>query len=563
MCFKIKSISFFQSNANTSTSVLSRDQKAFVRKLVIKPKPPSQHGNSSALCWKFFGQLSESGKVVDESRVYCSLCLDVEQKLGDKGHISQVSNFASSTSTGNLNLHLSSKHDVVTNSDEKSKKILNYFKNKASLEEQFPAMSNHELNRDIAMWFCRDLLPFEAVSMDGFSAFFAKNMPHIGLPTSRTLGNTALNDIYQALRSQVKDKLSKVNSICLMFDGWTDRYRAWPYLGVRVSFLQDWKYSVATLGCHILPTHTAKAVADHVNDLLTQFFDDTKKLYITSCHDGASNMVKSSKLLKVDTYQHCAAHCLHLLLTTDSINKFDEVVELLQRCRDIVSKLHFKTLLIEDEIAATNDKVIIEKMQLYQQQMSEVNEILDIDDQYLSEIRLHESNETDQPLTQLSKHSHQSLKAACPTRWNSTLRMIESLVELKREVNNALKRSGNVDMCLVKDEYDFLEQLVEFLRPFKDFTDLFSCSMPNLSVIPIMKMRIKKSCRANHGDDPKMSLIKEAVLTNLENSFPDTNRTKLHQLLDPETKAVIPRAEAQHLIEEAMEDAKRRGFIKV
>ena len=59
----------FQTSANTSTAVLSRKQKAFVRGLVIKPKPPGQHGNSKVKCWLHFGQLYDGdGQVINADR---------------------------------------------------------------------------------------------------------------------------------------------------------------------------------------------------------------------------------------------------------------------------------------------------------------------------------------------------------------------------------------------------------------------------------------------------------------------------------------------------------------
>jgi len=39
------------------------------------------------------------------------------------------------------------------------------------------AKSAHELNRDILIWFCRDLIAFEAVEKGGFVVFFQKNFP--------------------------------------------------------------------------------------------------------------------------------------------------------------------------------------------------------------------------------------------------------------------------------------------------------------------------------------------------------------------------------------------------
>jgi len=186
-----------------------------------------------------------------------------------------------------------------------------------------------------------------------------------------------------------------------MFDGWTDRYKARPYLGVRISFLDDdWRFTVVTLGCHVLPSHTAKAIADHVSQQLKGFFSDTKKLYITSCHDGAANMLKTSKLLKVDNFQHCAAHSLHLLLTTDSINQQEEVTDIIQKCRRIVTALHFKTTLLEDEMDATKDKVLVDKLQA---RLADVSNLLDMEEQFAASIS---TEETDQSAAGFSSSIH-------------------------------------------------------------------------------------------------------------------------------------------------------------
>jgi len=79
-------------------------------------------------------------------------------------------------------------------------------------------------------------------------------------------------------------------------------------------------------------------------------------LHITHCHDGAANMVITSKLLKVENYQHCAAHALHLLLTYGSVNQLEEVQKITPKCCVIVTALHFKTHTMEDERAASEDK---------------------------------------------------------------------------------------------------------------------------------------------------------------------------------------------------------------
>ena len=117
-----------------------------------------------------------------------------------------------------------------------------------------------------------------------------KNLPGFSLPSPATLSSAALNDVYLATVANVKEILADVKSFCIMFDGWMDRHRARPYLGLRASFVKDWSYHIVTLSCEVLPSHTADAVANHALKVLKQFVPDVKRVMLTSCHDGAANM---------------------------------------------------------------------------------------------------------------------------------------------------------------------------------------------------------------------------------------------------------------------------------
>jgi len=118
-----------------------------------------------------------------------------------------------------------------------------------------------------------------------------------------------------------------------------------------------------------------------------------------------------------------------------------------------------------------------------------------------------------------------------------------------------LKRTGHPKLCLHNDELDFLTELVAFLKPFRDLTDLFSSIMPTLSVIPLMKMRIKKNCVVAPSDDEKIKCVREAVLAKLNYRFPETESVKLRRLLDPETKDLLPRSQ------ESLRTAKGRVYL--
>jgi len=87
------------------------------------------------------------------------------QALGDNGHLSKVTNYTGTTSSGNMNLHLCQRHSVVTTTDAKTSKILGYLKKYSPASHQLPATSTHEVDPDIVLWMCRDLLPFEMVAV--------------------------------------------------------------------------------------------------------------------------------------------------------------------------------------------------------------------------------------------------------------------------------------------------------------------------------------------------------------------------------------------------------------
>lgn len=120
-----------------------------------------------------------------------------------------------------------------------------------------------------------------------------------------------------------------------------------------------------------------------------------------------------------------------------------------------------------------------------------------------------------------------------------------------------------IENCLHADELDFLQELVGFLTHFKRFMDLFGSSQPTLSIVSMMKMKIKKLCIASPTDDPKIKAIKSAVLAKVDHRFPESEQIKLHQLLDPQTKTLIPRTDATIILENAIKDAVERNFITV
>ena len=78
-----------------------------------------------------------------------------------------------------------------------------------------------------------------------------------------------------------------------------------------------------------------------------------------------------------------------------------------------------------------------------------------------------------------------------------------------------------------------------------------------------MKIKIKKLCIASPTDDHKIKAIKSPALTKVNYRFPDCDRIKLHQLLDAQTKSMIPRPSVSTLLEEAVKHAIERKLTTV
>ncbi len=546
-------------NTNVHTNRLSPAEINTIDDLTIKFKVPSQHGNARSICWSYFGHLYSSSKnvIIDEGRFYCRPCLNVEKTAGDKAHLSNIKNFSKTSYTGTMALHLSMKHNICESAD-KNQTMQKYLSKYAS-GECSKTLSNHELYRDITIWFCRDLIPFDTVEKSGMRDFFDKVLPDNKLPSRSTISCSALNDVYLAVHDKIKDMLVNVKSLCLMFDGWTDKYKARPYLGIRASFIQNWTYHIVTLGCHVLPVHTSQGIAEHVLAILSDFIPDVKQVLLSTCHDGAANMVKASKLLKVENYQHCMAHALHLLLTTDSLNTIEEISVVMQKCRNIVSAIHFKTVLLENEISSSSDRVSIDNLK---ERMNSTDNLLDLDDNFPVEDT--SSNETEIDITSTGhrqQHYHRSLKMSCPTRWNSSLTMIESILDLRVEAMNVLKRIGKVELCLAVDEIDLLMELRSFLKLFESLTELVSTPTPSLAIVPLIKLHIRKSCKIHESDSAAVVLLKQKVLQKLPSRFPESDCLRVHQLLDPSTKEMITRENASELLLSVINRLSNRGYI--
>ena len=183
------------------------------------------------------------------------------------------------------------------------------------------------------------------------------------------------------------------------------------------------------------------------------FADGSKMLFTT--HDGAAVIQKTSRLLESRYFQHCYSLSLQLLLMNDSMNKIAAIRDLLKHCKDVVSKLHFKSHLIDEELQKKKLKEdvndLLEKINVANQilemecrtAVNSVDESLQTND---------DSNESSLDVDEQAKvFSYRHLQQEVITISNRAYEMLNSLLALKDEVNESLKRTGNYDLCIKQE----------------------------------------------------------------------------------------------------------------
>ena len=191
-------------------------------------------------------------------------------------------------------------------------------------------------------------------------------------------------------REDIKQALSKVDSIAITTDAWTSTKQRLGFLGVTVHYYKKFVLKSISLGVKKLTgSHTAENLANCLKSFFSDY-DITGKIFsITG--DNASNMRTAAESLKIK-YHGCFAHLLNLIVTTaiknlkidspDDIEDEDvfEFSKILSRCRKLVGLFSHSTnlneqLLEEQPIFMVKDKVQ-NKLVLIQDVITRLNYVL-------------------------------------------------------------------------------------------------------------------------------------------------------------------------------------------
>lgn len=216
-----------------------------------------------------------------------------------------------------------------------------------SMEEQRndSRKSDYLFNRKLALWLCRDLLPFNTVSMVGFRQFWSATMhkTESNLPCRATISMSALDDLYTCCKSRFMEMLSNFPIHgTVTFDCWTDNAKRTAYVTYSYHCMVNWRIRTAVLRTGMLSKpHTGEILKNDFVRTIEKFGLSGKIL--STVTDCGSNVVKACQLLEIPRFS-CVAHICHNVIMTNLLQSSDvsSLQDLLTHLRKIQTKLVYK-----------------------------------------------------------------------------------------------------------------------------------------------------------------------------------------------------------------------------
>lgn len=244
------------------------------------------------------------------------------------------------------------------------------------------------------------------------------------------LSNNYLPALYETCLTQIKEKIeSEAESVCLTTDIWTSCVND-GYIGVTAHYIdKGFEMKSVLLDCSPLHSpHTADNIKNTIMCLIENWKLKNKILIIVS--DNASNMKSAVERMG---YKHfgCYAHTINLVVKHCTVeNTADE------RIRLIINKVKSIVSYYKKSVKAT------ERLIIYQKQNG-----ITVPKKVLQDV---------------------------PTRWNSSLKMLERFIELEDAIKATMALSDESLETLTAEEWRICKELCVVLKPLEQITEVMS-----------------------------------------------------------------------------------------
>ncbi|XP_040264744.1 LOW QUALITY PROTEIN: zinc finger BED domain-containing protein 4-like [Bufo bufo] len=420
-----------------------------------------------------------------------------------KINVSMGSATAKTKNTSNLWTHLRINHVELFNNAEKEREssqtpTLLQPKIKDLFQKHTKWQNSNErsqlLDRAITEMMVTDNQPFTMVSDSGFKRLMSIVEPRYTLKNEKFYRTEMLPKIHHKVVQKVKTMLQPEdagNSLSFTTDCWSGSTES--LMSLTCHFIDNgWTKRQLVLNTKVMQgSHTG----EYIKEMFLGMLDDwgiTKDRVMLVLRDSGANMVKGMKLAEVSDLS-CMAHTLQLVVN-DGLSSQRAVIDIayamLKKC---ASHFHHS---------------------------------------FIAKHRLR-CIQSDLGLPQ------NSLIQAVPTRWNSTLHMLQRMLEQKRALCIYAGEHGGYS-CPNADQWEIVANLIQTLLPIEEVTLEVSHNDSSVSsVIPCVRV-LKMLLQENEGPTTRgIKTLREVMKESLNKRFlkyEENINVVLACLLDPRFK---------------------------
>ena len=418
---------------------------------------------------------------VDDKFAKCAAC---ELQVSRGGKTSKT------YGTTNMSVHLKGKHPELYTEFEKkaeelkeAKKARDKSADSRASHRQLSLMQCEDrirhwsindvraqrIHRRIGEMIALDCHPFSIVEDEGFTRLLLELEPRYTLPSRRYFTENVVTKIYENLKKEVSQAVSGVEYFSFTTDIWSTCVSNESLLSLTAHWITDtFKRTTVMLNAsRVDGSHTGAYIAQKIKEILESWLISTDRVHVI-LRDNGSNMVRAMKDARLPDLG-CFAHTLQLVVH-DGVLSQRAVIDILAICRKIVG--HFK----HSSLAYARLRKIQENLSLPQHR----------------------------------------LKQDEPTRWNSTLYMLQSIAEQKMAL---AAYSSEYDIAQLSSyQLDLVNKIISALTPIEEVTKSISSNVASVSaIIPFIRM-LEKSLE-KHDDDRGVQTMKQEMLKSLKQRY--------------------------------------------
>ncbi|XP_076876677.1 E3 SUMO-protein ligase ZBED1-like [Brachyhypopomus gauderio] len=271
------------------------------------------------------------------------------------------------------------------------------------------------------------MVPFRTVEKSAFKAMLQAFDKQYVLPNRKYFSQKAVPALYQTVKEGIIRDLKEVYHFSMTTDIWSS-VNMMPYMSLTIHYLNaNWELQSKCLETLFIPeSHTGDNLAEALRSSLQEWSLDEGKLACITTDNGA-NIVAAVRKLGWQ-WLNCFGHNLHLAVTNALKSEKDRTARAIGLCRTLVT---------------TFSQSWQKKRKLIKEQ-AELN---------------------------LPQHC---LVVDCSTRWGSTQKMVERVLEQCPAIKRVLDDRRSQHLIPTWQDVEVLESVNAALKKVADFTDALS-----------------------------------------------------------------------------------------